>query len=255
MTSLRKAPNSSDAAKGKPAGPRGSDQRKSLPAPLRFFRDHSVSSAMLLLFALSLIGQSITGYREQVPSAHATRASYWQYLVSSDFLETVAENWEGEFLPLTAYVFFTSMLHERGAKESRNPDERGDEKADKVPSPAEARRKHAPWPLRVGGPIRWIYLHSLLIAFLSIFLLAVAVHALAGVSEYNTGLLAQHQHPVSALGYMASNTFWLQSTRNWEAGFFSTAMLAVFSIFLRQKGSPVSKDAEQSNSDTAEESS
>ncbi len=255
MTSLRKAPSSSDAAKGQPAQSRGASQRKSLPAPLRFFRNHAVSSAMLLLFALSLIGQSITGYREQVPSAHATRASYWQYLVSSDFLETMAENWEGEFLPLTAYVFFTSLLHERGAKESRNPDERGDEKTDRVPSPAEARRKGLSWPLRVGGPIRWIYLHSILMAFLSIFLLAVAVHAVAGLSEYNAGLVSQHQHPVSVLGYMTSNTFWLQSTRNWEAGFFSTAMLAVFSIFLRQKGSPVSKSAEQSNKDTAEEGS
>ncbi len=220
---------------------------------LRFMHDHAVSIAMLSLFAFSLLAQSITGFRAQAPSAHATRLAYWQYLVSSDFLETVAENWEGEFLPLSAYVFFTSMLHERGAKESRNPDSQNDEKSDKVPAPSEAAREGAHWPLRVGGPIRWLYLHSLLLAFLSIFLIAVAVHVAAGLSEYNASLLSSHQPAVSALGYMASDTFWLQSTRNWEAGFFSTAMLAVFSIFFREKGSPVSKGADQSNADTADE--
>ncbi|HZC07285.1 MAG TPA: DUF6766 family protein [Ktedonobacterales bacterium] len=228
-------------------------QSRSAGGLLRFLHDHAVSSAMLLLFACSLVGQSVTGYREQAPSARDTRSAYGQYLVSSDFLETVAENWEGEFLPLTAYVLFTSFLHERGAKESRNPDKQGDEPTDKQPSPAEAKRTGASWPLRVGGPIRWIYLHSLPLAFLTIFLAAVIVHALSGLGDYNSTLVASHEHPVSVLGYLASNTFWLQSTRNWEAGFFSTAMLAVFSIFLREKGSPVSKDADQANSDTAEE--
>lgn len=130
-------------------------------------------------------------------------------------------------------------------KESRNPDKRGDEKADKVSSPAEAKRKGAPWPLKVEGPIRWIYRHSLLMAFLSIFLAAVTVQPSRFSASTNARLAANHLHPVTVLAYMGSNTFCLQSTRNWEASFFSTAMLAVFSIFLRQKGSPVSKTAEQ----------
>lgn len=229
-----------------------------LPAPLRFLSDHQISTALLLLFALSLFGQSVTGYRTQPQGASLGLRSYAQYLVSGDFLETVAENWEGEFLPLAAYVLFTSWLHERGAKESRKPDQHDVEKTDVVRSPeAERLRASAPWPLKVGGTaggvIRWLYLHSILLAFMLIFLLAVVVHATMGLEGYNTMLLAQHQQPVSVLGYVASGTFWLQSTRNWEAGFFSTAMLAIFSIFLRQQGSPVSKVADQPTSATADE--
>ncbi len=232
----------------------GEDAEPRLPALLRFFYDHEVSSAMLLLFALSLFGQSLTGYWGQLSGAHAHLATYLQYLASGDFLETVAENWEGEFLPLAAYLFFTSWLHERGAKESRKPGKRDGEKTDSVPPPEAARRRQdAPWPLKVGGPIRWIYLHSIFFAFLLIFLLAVTVHAIAGLGGYNDALAAQHLRPASIFQYMASDTFWLQSTRNWEAGFFSTAMLAVFSIFLRQRGSPVSKQPAQPNNATAEE--
>ncbi len=213
---------------------------------------------MLLLFTLSLFAQSITGYRAQPPGTPTGLTSYMQYLVSGDFLETVAENWEGEFLPLAAYVFFTSWLYERGAKESRKPDQQSVEKTDIVRTPEEERsRAGAPWPLKVSGPtggvIRWLYLHSIALAFLLIFLLAVVVHATMGLEGYNSTLLAQHQQPVSVLGYVASDTFWLQSTRNWEAGFFSTAMLAVFSIFLRQRGSPVSKAPDQPTAATAEE--
>ena len=209
---------------------------------------------MLTLFALALLGQSITGYRDQPPSERTGFGAYVQYIASSDFLETAAENWEGEFLPLTAYIFFTSFLHERGAKESRQPGERRPEKTDKDPSrQPERNRRDVPWPVRVGGPVAWIYMHSLLLGFLLIFLAAVAIHATMGLGTYNSILLLRHEHPTNVFGYMASNTFWLQSTRNWEAGFFSTAMLAVFSIFLRQRGSPVSKVADQPNKATAEE--
>lgn len=234
------------------------ESQSRLSAPLRFLSDHQISAAMLLLFTLSLFAQSVTGYRAQPPGTPTGLISYAQYLVSGDFLETVAENWEGEFLPLAAYVFFTSWLHERGAKESRKPDQQGVEKTDVVRTPeAERSRAGAPWPLKVSGPtggmIHWLYLHSIVLAFLLIFLLAVAVHAAMGLDGYNATLLAQHRHPVSVLGYVASDTFWLQSTRNWEAGFFSTAMLAVFSIFLRQRGSPVSKAPDQPTTATAEE--
>lgn len=225
-----------------------------LHGPLRLLYNHSVSTALLLMFALSLFAQSVTGYRNQPRGEQTGIQNYWQYVVSGDFLETVAENWEGEFLPLAAYVFYTSFLHERGAKESRNPEERGHEKTDKELSPMEERtRKDAPWPLKVGGPVRWVYMHSLLLAFLLLFLLAVTVHAVMGLGAYNNILVAHHERPVSVFGYMASNTFWLQSTRNWEAGFFSTAMLAVFSIFLREKGSPVSKTADQPDTSTGDE--
>lgn len=213
---------------------------------------------MLLLFALTLFAQSVTGYRAQPAGTPTGLLSYMRYLVSGDFWETVAENWEGEFLPLAAYVLFTSRLYERGAKESRKLAQPGEEKTDVVRSPqAERIRADAPWPLKVGGVaggvIRWLYLHSIVLTFLLIFLLSIVVHAVMGLEGYNATLLTQHKPPVGIFGYVESDTFWLQSTRNWEAGFFSTAMLILFSIFLRQKGSPVSKVADQPTTATADE--
>lgn len=232
------------------------DPEQRLPRPLRFLYNHSISIAMLTLFALSLMAQSITGYRNQPHAAQTGFSAYVQYIASDDFLETMAENWEGEFLPLTAYIFFTSFLHERGAKESRQPNERRPEKTDEDPAKyPEPDRKDVPWPVRVGGPVAWIYMHSLLLGFLLIFLAAVATHALTGLGTFNSMLALRHEPSTNIFGYMASNTFWLQSTRNWEAGFFSTAMLAVFSIFLREKGSPVSKVGDQPDKATGEEES
>ena len=235
-----------------------SSSAERLPAPLRALYHHEVSTAMLLLFAISLVDQSVTAFRLQAAGASMSLTHYLQYLASSDFLETVAENWEGEFLPLTAYVFFTSWLHERGAKESRAPDGKKREKTDKAPSPRAAqRRQDAPRPLKMNGPVgavvRWIYLHSIVLAFLTIFVAAFVVHATMGLGSYNETLQSQGQRAVSILSYIKSPVFWLQSTRNWEAGFFSTAMLAVFSIFLRQQGSPVSKQADQPDKATGEE--
>ncbi|HKV85371.1 MAG TPA: DUF6766 family protein [Ktedonobacterales bacterium] len=247
-----------DKASASDAQPSPAGAESRLAAPLRFLYNHEISTAMLLLFGLSLLAQSVTGFRTQAVGASYSFVHYLQYLVSSDFLETVAENWEGEFLPLAAYVFFTSWLHERGAKESRKPTPSSHDKTDDAP-PArnERHRKDAPWPLKieghVGAVVRFIYLHSILFAFLLIFVLAVTLHATMGLGAYNMSLRAQHHHPVSIVGYMTSATFWLQSTRNWEAGFFSTAMLAVFSIFLREQGSPVSKVPDQPDKATAEE--
>jgi hypothetical protein len=53
-------------------------------------------------------------------------------------------------------------------------------------------------------------------------------------------------------GYLSSPLFWLQSVRNWQAGFLSTGLLAAFSIFLRERGSPVSKGTDQPDEETGE---
>jgi hypothetical protein len=224
----------------------------------RIVAEHAVSSALLALFALSLLGQSIAGFLTQPPAARAhALLAYAQYLVSGDFLETVAENWEGEFLPLASYVLLTSLLHEKGAKESRQKG-RGAEDTDRTTGKSgdagmDRQRRDLPWPERVGGPLRWLYEHSLFLMFLLIFLLAVTLHAITGIGAYNGTRVEHGLHPVSILGYLGSDVFWLQSLRNWQAGFLSTALLVLFSIFLRERGSPVSKTPLQRSSETAEE--
>ena len=45
------------------------------------------------------------------------------YLVSGSFLSAVFENWESEFLQMSAYVMLTAILFQRGSAESVDPDD------------------------------------------------------------------------------------------------------------------------------------
>ena len=41
--------------------------------------------------------------------------------------------------------------------------------------------------------------------------------------------------------YLATSRFWFESFQNWQSEFLSVAGMVVFTIFLRQRGSPESK--------------
>ncbi|GHO82804.1 DUF6766 family protein [Dictyobacter formicarum] len=99
----------------------------------------------------------------------------------------------------------------------------------------------------------WLYEHSLFLAYLLLFIGSFIGHALVGLQSYNSTELEHAQPAVSLTSYVSSPLFWLQSVRNWQAGFLSTGLLAAFSIFFRERGSPVSKGLEQSNEETGEE--
>lgn len=58
-------------------------------------------------------------------------------MTSGDFLSALFENWESEFLQMSAYVVLTTMLFQRGSAESRDPDD-PDRLDDKVPAAAQA---------------------------------------------------------------------------------------------------------------------
>ena len=40
---------------------------------------------------------------------------------------------------------------------------------------------------------------------------------------------------------LGTSQFWFESFQNWQSEFLSVGVIVVFSIFLRQKGSPESK--------------
>jgi len=42
--------------------------------------------------------------------------------LSGDFVSSVFENWESEFLQMCFYVVLTAFLFQRGSSESKNPD-------------------------------------------------------------------------------------------------------------------------------------
>src|SRR5918995_1524610 len=112
----------------------------------RFLRDNGLSLVMFGLFALFLVGQSITGfavYNDEQREHGETTISYPEYLRTGHFIEATFENWESEYLQMGAYVLFTVYLFQRGSSESKDPDNA--EPVDEDPRGAKD-RPDVPWP-------------------------------------------------------------------------------------------------------------
>lgn len=216
----------------------------------RVLRDNGLSLVLFGLFAVSLVGQTLTGHRhyndEQVEHGQAT-VSLSEYLRSGAFMEATAENWESEFLQMGAYVLFTCFLFQRGSSESKKIGE--SEPVDRDPRLSKNKRD-VPWPVRRGGWVLRVYSNSLSLAFLLLFAISFVAHAIGGARAYNEEELAHGGHTITALEYLGSAQFWFESFQNWQSEFLAIGMMVVLSIFLRQRGSPESKPVDAPHRET-----
>ena len=205
---------------------------------------------MLTLFAIFLTGQVLTGYaqyNEDQEEHGEPPIGMVEYLGTGHFIEATFENWESEFLQMAAYVFLTAFLFQRGSSESKDPDKPSPEDED----PAKhARNKSAPRPVKVGGLVLVLYENSLFLAFVVLFLMSFALHALGGAQEYSQEQLAHGGSAVTVLGYLATSRFWFESFQNWQSEFLAVASIVLLSIFLRQRGSPESKPVHAPHEET-----
>lgn len=202
-----------------------------------FVHANSLSLTLFLLFFVFLGGQILTGHRsynlEQELQGEPS-LTLLNYVLSGHCIEAVFENWESEFLQMWALVLLTVWLRQKGAADSKEVDE-GARRGESEP------RQGAPWPVRRGGWLRRLYEHSLSLALLGLFALSFVLHAIGGRAEFNQELEHYGRASVSLFGYLASSRFWFESFQNWQSEFLSVGLLLVFSIFLREKGSPESK--------------
>jgi hypothetical protein len=215
----------------------------------RIFRENGLSIVLFsMFFVIFLLGQSVTGYRENNHNLedHGLPAeSYPAYLVSDHFLEATAENWESEFLQMFIFVVLTAFLYQKGSAESKDPDKK--EEVDREPRRG---RKDVPWPVRKGGWVLKVYENSLSLALLLMFLLSFVLHALGGKGEYNQDQLLHGGQQVSMVGYMGTSRFWFESLQNWQSEFLAIGSMVVLTIWLRQKGSPESKPVDSPHGQT-----
>ena len=217
----------------------------------KIFHENGLSIVFGGFFLLILVGQAVVGlyaHNEEQQEHGQPTVAFVDYLRSSHFLEATMENWESEFLQMFAFVVLTAFLYQKGSAESKKPDE--PEQVDREPSKLD-HKKDAPWPVRKGGLVLKLYENSLSLAFLILFLIAFALHAVGGAEEYNQ---SQREHGssevVSTLGYMGTSRFWFESLQNWQSEFLAVGAMVVLSIFLRQKGSPESKPVDSPHSET-----
>lgn len=216
----------------------------------QFLRDNGLTLALVTVFFACLIGMIWAGWLDEnaALAAHgADPVGLAEYFFSASFQSALFENWESEFLQMSAYVIMTAFLFQRGSAESKDPDKSGPEDAD----PARKRRnKNAPWPVKAGGLWSFLYSYSLGIALLVLFAASFLLHWLASTAAANEEAGLHGQPGQSAWAYLTDPGLWFESFQNWQSEFLSTAVLVVLSIVLRHRGSPESKAVADPHSKT-----
>jgi hypothetical protein len=215
-----------------------------------FLGRNGLSVALAALFLLFMVGQTYFGWHEynaDQRSHSEPEATLPQYLTSGHFLEATAENWESEFLQMFAYVLLTVRLFQKGSSESKDPEK--SEAVDRDPR-LSSRKKDVPGPVKRGGFVLKLYENSLSLAFLALFLVSIAMHAVGGASAYNAEQLEHGERPVSIWEYSWTSRFWFESFQNWQSEFLALLAMVVLSIWLRQRGSPESKPVDARHDET-----
>ncbi|WP_214317807.1 DUF6766 family protein [Nonomuraea sediminis] len=214
----------------------------------RFIRQNALSLFFLAGFLLALAGQSMAGLADhnarQLAEGGAA-VSWTDYVTSSDFAVDVAENWQSEYLQFLLFIMVTVWLVQRGSPESKRQGEEG-------AHDGSAGRGSPAWA-RARGWRRRLYANSLGLLMGAIFVLSWLAQSVAGATAYDNQRLAQLQDPVSWGGYVSSADFWNRTLQNWQSELLAVLSMVVFSIYLRQSGSPESKPVGATHSATGVE--
>jgi hypothetical protein len=208
-----------------------------------FLRVNSLGLVFLVLFVGALAGQAWSGWAQFNNEQHAeglAPISLAGYLASADFAVDVVENWQSEYLQFTVYVLLTIWLVQKGSTESKQPGDEGLE-SDKDQKLGAYTQEDSPAWAKAGGWRTWALSWSLLIMMGAIFLASWAAQLVAGWAAYNEIRLQRMQEPLSVLSYAVNADFWARTMQNWQSEFLAVGSMAIFSVYLRQRGSSQSK--------------
>ena len=220
---------------------------------MRFVRDNSFSLFFGLLLLGSLIGQSVAGhaeYNEEAQAHDSPTISYGRYLLSSRFGQAVLENWQSEYLQFSLLILATIWLHQRGSTESKKLEELGLE-TDEQQRVGEHADERSPAWARVKGWRFHLFANSLLLVMTAIFFASWFGQSVTGWTEYNDEQREHGEPTVSWWGYLGRPQFWENTLQNWQSEFLAVGTMAVFTIYLRQRGSPESKPVGAPHDETA----
>lgn len=209
----------------------------------RVLRDNGLSLFFLALFILAIVGQSVAGFlraNEELAQHGMAPRGYLAFVLSSDFIVDVAENWQSEFLQFLLFIAATVWFVQRGSPESKLPGDEGvgtdeDQKVGRhAPDDAPEAAKTKGWRLVV-------YENSLVLVMGAIFAVSWLMQSLSGVVVANREN-AQHGEPALTWGqYVTSPEFWDRTLQNWQSEFLAVGTMVTFAIFLRQRSSAESK--------------
>ncbi|WP_448625177.1 DUF6766 family protein [Geodermatophilus sp. URMC 64] len=219
-----------------------------------FLRNNALSLAFGTLFLATLVGQAISGtadFNAQQISNGLEPVSFLDYVTSSSFMVDVMENWQSEYLQFLLYIFATVWLVQKGSAESKQPGEEGTESDEEQKVGRHADEDSPAWA-KAGNWRTTLFSRSLGVLMGTLFLLTWAASAVAGWAAFNSEQLSERQDPVSFGGYLVEADFWNRSFQNWQSEMLAVGSMAIFSVYLRQRGSPESKPVGVAHADTGQ---
>jgi hypothetical protein len=220
----------------------------------RFLFENGLSVFFGAIFLLTLAGQSFAGqhaYNAEQAAHREPRVSWLDYVLSPDFGGNVLENWQSEFLQFTLFILATVWLVQKGSNESKAPGDAGVESDQKQKVGGYAPDDAPSWAKLKGGARRWWYENSLVCAMSSIFILSWGGQSLNNWRLENQELREHGEEPIRWIDYIVSADFWERTLQNWQSEFLAIGTMAVFTIYLRQRGSPESKPVGAPHDETA----
>lgn len=206
-------------------------------------RDNGLGLAFGGLFLVMLVGQSFAGHaqvNDERLTEGLTPVTWLDFVTSSTFGVDVMENWQSEYLQFFLYVFATVWLVQRGSPESKELDEVGTESDEEQLVGRHARPDSPRWAA-VGGWRTTVFSRSLGLLMGGIFLATWGASSITGWASFNADQLMSHQDPVTWAGYLGEADFWNRTLQNWQSEMLAVGSMAVFAVYLRQRGSPESK--------------
>jgi cephalosporin-C deacetylase-like acetyl esterase len=86
-----------------------------------------------------------------------------------------------------------------------------------------------------------VYENSLVLLMGFLFFASWFGQSVTGWTKYNEDQKEHDGAAVSWTGYVSRSDFWEDTLQNWQSEFLAVGTMAVFTIYLRQRGSPESK--------------
>jgi len=219
----------------------------------RFSHENGLSLLFGLMFLATLAGQALAGQRNHNAGLveHGENSlSWWQYVVSPDFGGAVMENWQSEFLQFSLFIAATIWLVQKGSNESKPLDRIGRESEEKQLIGRYA-PPGAPRFAKTNGLRTRVYENSLLIVMTLIFFATWFGQSLNNWRVFNADQIDHQGAAVSWGRYLLDPDFWEKTLQNWQSEFLAVGSIVIFSVFLRQRGSPESKPVGAPHDETA----
>jgi Domain of unknown function (DUF6766) len=208
-----------------------------------FLRENGLSLFFAATFLATLIAQSFAGqhsFNAEQAEHGGSLVSWWEYVTSPGYWSAVMENWQSEFLQFTTFIAATIWLVQKGSNESKPLADAGRETDERQRVGQHAEEQSPRWA-KVSGWRRRIYENSLVIAMTSLFFATWLAQSFNSWRVFNDEQRAHSEALVSWGSYLLTARFWEQTLQNWQSEFLAVGVMVVFTIYLRQRGSPESK--------------